>query len=430
MKKLILAILCLAFCLAAFSAVAFADDTGYTVLVTNENGEPVSGVTVQFCSDTECMMGKTDGNGEASFAKGPGSYTVHILKPAEGYLKDNTEYTAPDTPGLITIVLKAENSQIEETIEVPERGICFTVSKDYLDKGLAVEFPNVNIHGYPIISIYYYSPSFHRIMDEILDMNPAERTPEVEDEYTEKLWRVTRCLLDITLIGEDEYEALNNESGKLEDVSYYAPARFLTKNDGYVYLYSIPDLDDGDLSGEEIADYHACRDYMETVVKSLSYMPIEFENNETVFDSFVPDFSAADLNGNKVSAGIFAEHDLTVVNIWGTFCGPCIAEMPELGEWARNMDRKVALIGIVGDIMNESDEETIALAQDILKNAEADFVNLIPNDTLSAFLEGVIAFPTTIFVDSTGAIVGEPIVGADVDAYKESVEVYFSDLAA
>ena len=173
MKKLILAILCLAFCLAAFSAVAFADDTGYTVLVTNENGEPVSGVTVQFCSDTECMMGKTDGNGEASFAKGPGSYTVHILKPAEGYLKDNTEYTAPDTPGLITIVLKAENSQIEETIEVPERGICFTVSKDFLDKGLAVEFPNVNIHGYPIISIYYYSPSFHRIMDEILDMNPA-----------------------------------------------------------------------------------------------------------------------------------------------------------------------------------------------------------------------------------------------------------------
>ena len=430
MKKLILAILCLAFCLAAFSAVAFADDTGYTVLVTNENGEPVSGVTVQFCSDTECMMGKTDGNGEASFAKGPGSYTVHILKPAEGYLKDNTEYTAPDTPGLITIVLKAENSQIEETIEVPERGICFTVSKDFLDKGLAVEFPNVNIHGYPIISIYYYSPSFHRIMDEILDMNPAERTPEVEDEYTEKLLRVTRCLLDITLIGEDEYEALNNESGKLEDVSYYAPARFLTKNDGYVYLYSIPDLDDGDLSGEEIADYHACRDYMETVVKSLSYMPIEFENNETVFDSFVPDFSAADLNGNKVSAGIFAEHDLTVVNIWGTFCGPCIAEMPELGEWARNMDRKVALIGIVGDIMNESDEETIALARDILKNAEADFVNLIPNDTLSAFLEGVIAFPTTIFVDSTGAIVGEPIVGADVDAYKESVEVYFSDLAA
>ena len=424
LKRTIIAILCLAFCLAAISDAAFADETGYTVVVTNESGEPVSGVTVQFCSDAECILAKTDGNGEASFKQGPGSYTIHILKPPEGYLKDDTEYTAPDTPGLITIVLKAENSQIEEIIEVPERGICFTVSKDYLDKGLAVDFPNENIYGYPIISIYYYSPSFHRIMDELLDMNPSERTPEIEAEYTEKLWATSRCLLDITLIGEDEYEALNKGSEKLEDVSYYVPAKLLAKNDGYVYLYSIPDLDNGDLNREEVADYQSCKEYMETVITSLTYMPIEFENNETVFDSFIPDFAAVDLNGNNVSAGFFAEHDLTVVNIWGTFCGPCIAEMPELGEWARNMDGKVALIGIVGDVMDESDKDTIALAREILKNADADFVNLIPDDTLSAFLEGVIAFPTTIFVDSAGTIVGEPVVGADVDAYKEFVELH------
>ena len=29
---------------------------------------------------------------------------------------------------------------------------------------------------------------------------------------------------------------------------------------------------------------------------------------------------------------IFAEHSLTMVNVWATFCQPCIGELPELGE--------------------------------------------------------------------------------------------------
>ena len=46
----------------------------------------------------------------------------------------------------------------------------------------------------------------------------------------------------------------------------------------------------------------------------------------------MPAFIAKDLQGNEITESIFAEKDLTVVNIWGTFCPPCIAEMPELGE--------------------------------------------------------------------------------------------------
>ena len=122
----------------------------------------------------------------------------------------------------------------------------------------------------------------------------------------------------------------------------------------------------------------------------------------------------------------FKDHELTVVNIWGTFCGPCIAEMPELGEWARSMDQRTALIGIVGDVTGASDEETIALAREIVQEASADFVNLIPDESIASFLDGVIAYPTTFFVDSTGTIVGEPIVGADVDGYKAFVEDYLN----
>ena len=42
-------------------------------------------------------------------------------------------------------------------------------------------------------------------------------------------------------------------------------------------------------------------------------------------------FTAQTLDGTEVTQDIFKETDLTMVNIWGTFCGPCIREMPELG---------------------------------------------------------------------------------------------------
>ena len=57
----------------------------YKVLVTDEAGKPVSGVSVQFCSDTECKMGITDEDGITAFNDPEGKYTVHILKAPDGF---------------------------------------------------------------------------------------------------------------------------------------------------------------------------------------------------------------------------------------------------------------------------------------------------------------------------------------------------------
>ena len=53
--------------------------------------------------------------------------------------------------------------------------------------------------------------------------------------------------------------------------------------------------------------------------------------SKTVFGTF----ESKTLDGEDVSQDIFSKADLTMVNIWGTFCGPCIKEMPELGELSR-----------------------------------------------------------------------------------------------
>ena len=79
----------------------------YRVVVSDTDGNLVKGATIQFCSDVQCMMGKTDADGVAEFEEAPGHYTVHLLKVPEGYAKDGTEYEAPAVPGDLTIVVKA-----------------------------------------------------------------------------------------------------------------------------------------------------------------------------------------------------------------------------------------------------------------------------------------------------------------------------------
>ena len=82
------------------------EPAGYEVLVNDASGKPVSGVTIQFCSDTECITGQTDDKGIAVFEKEAGKYTIHVLKVPDGFAADDTEYPAPEEPGQVTIVLK------------------------------------------------------------------------------------------------------------------------------------------------------------------------------------------------------------------------------------------------------------------------------------------------------------------------------------
>ena len=137
-----------------------------------------------------------------------------------------------------------------------------------------------------------------------------------------------------------------------------------------------------------------------------------------------PSFSTKDLNGNEVTNKIFEGKKLTVVNIWGTFCPPCIDEMPELGKWSKQMSKDVQLIGLVCDVKNAEDSKTINNAKKILKSANADFVNIVPDENLMEYLEEVEAVPTTIFIDSEGRILNKKIIGADVQGYKNFVKSY------
>ncbi len=133
-------------------------------------------------------------------------------------------------------------------------------------------------------------------------------------------------------------------------------------------------------------------------------------------------FETKDIYGNKVNDDIFSQYDVTVVNVWGTFCYYCIVEMPELQEWYESMPSSVNIIGIVCDIQNENDSYYINEAQSIVKDTGVTYTNLIPKDGLSKLMNEVSAVPTTYFIDREGNVVGSTVYGADMDAYKREVE--------
>lgn len=135
-------------------------------------------------------------------------------------------------------------------------------------------------------------------------------------------------------------------------------------------------------------------------------------------------FSAVTLGGEQVDGSIFADYDLTVINIWATWCGWCVKEMPELEVLHGKLPDKVNLISICEDAETEPE-----LAAQMLADNGVSFQSLVANDELrEKVLNQIPGFPTTIFVDREGKLVGEPQIGvpqggeSTADAYLKLVE--------
>ena len=60
----------------------------YILHIIDQNGDPVPGMTVNFCTDSACIPQKSDENGTISFDGEPTVYHVQLLKAPDGYSFD------------------------------------------------------------------------------------------------------------------------------------------------------------------------------------------------------------------------------------------------------------------------------------------------------------------------------------------------------
>ena len=135
-------------------------------------------------------------------------------------------------------------------------------------------------------------------------------------------------------------------------------------------------------------------------------------------DKKFPEFSAKTVSGEDISSDVFKDSKLTVVNVWGSWCGPCVQEIPELQKLYESMkDKDVNVIGLAQDAGTDLDA-----VKEIIDKNKVTYQNIVPEGATEDFVMSLMAFPTTFFVDSDRNIVGVIQGGRNLEAFTAAVE--------
>lgn len=145
-------------------------------------------------------------------------------------------------------------------------------------------------------------------------------------------------------------------------------------------------------------------------------------------------FTTQDVNGERYDETYFQQYKLTLVNVFTTWCSPCVEEIPYLDQLRQELaELGVGVVGIVLDAVNEDGsvaEDALETAQELAESTNAGYPFLLPDETwLNGRVKGINAVPETFFVDSEGNIVGEAYLGGrTLDEWKAVVEQELANL--
>ncbi len=302
---------------------------------------------------------------------------------------------------------ESEANTSEEYIEVEAAGIKIKAPESYVnnqDKTFIYTHGQKAVEGLYYGLLYLYPDNYSNLMsmsDE--DFYAAEKNSinlltvlKAKDISEEKLktWYAAVSL-------EDDFQ--------LES---------LGKADGYD-IYIIRDGEVPEALSPEL------KTVFESIIKEIDetkdniehFQPVE-EEEKTAEGTI--SFKTTTVDGEEISSeDIFSKNEITVLNLWASWCGPCVGEMPELEELHKELQEKGC--GVVGILVDANEGSGLKDGQEIIADTGVTYINLIPweglNETISFKY-----LPTTIFVDSNGQIVGDPVIGANVPGYRWAIE--------
>lgn len=138
------------------------------------------------------------------------------------------------------------------------------------------------------------------------------------------------------------------------------------------------------------------------------------------------------LDFSPVAADVLSGKKLTMINVWATYCNPCISEMPELAKLhADYADKGFQIIGIVLDAGNAEaySEESRAFAQQIIESTGANYLHILPSrELMVGALNDITAVPTTFFLDEDGHILRTEVGGRNYAGWAVIVDELLESL--
>lgn len=128
-----------------------------------------------------------------------------------------------------------------------------------------------------------------------------------------------------------------------------------------------------------------------------------------------PEFKLADLEGGVHQLSDYAGQPV-IVNFWGTFCPPCVKEMPEFERQYEKWKDK----GLVVLAINLS-EDTLTV-NNFVKQFDLSYPILRDVNRKTEKQYGLRSYPTTFFVKADGSLMEATVGGMTEEEINERVE--------
>ena len=300
---------------------------------------------------------------------------------------------------LLSVFSTAFAEDDSKTIEVPQIGLTLRIPGVFQNtQGLLSPGG-----GYEIDDGIYYTEFVYYALseEEYLDLANKFENDEVTDEDYEKLGACV-CY-PLLLIGIDDSREVYSENG----FSYYCYVDE-AQNDAFINSQAEPFA----------SEYRSVTEAIDELIsKSDFYKPLSLYEN--IIGKTIS-FETTDTEGKTVtSKDLFSSSKITMVNIWASWCGPCIRELPELQAISERLQEKRC--GLIGLLYDGEDLEALEAGKQLMADNGVTYPVILPPGNIDSLFP-LEAFPTTYFVDSGGKILGEPIIGAYVDQYEATVE--------
>ena len=300
-----------------------------------------------------------------------------------------------------------------------ENGFTLTFTDEFRNENLKGIF-NHRPSGMIDDGLFYATFVYCAMSEEELDMMMDKEMDEITEADLDLIRSKQGTLavvygIDFTKVSEENLAVHEGMADKVTEIG--------TAGDIVFYRYNLENDEDtlqylagiAPVYQEEYRTLQAA--FNEMLENAEFYTPV-IRGEELV--GTVVSFETTDLDGNPVrSEDIFKDHEVTMVNLWATWCHNCIGEMTELGEMAERLaEKNVALVGICTD----ADEELDA-CREILKEHNVNYLNLMPVEGLDDLLAWDGALPTSYFFDSNGTLLCLGFRGAPqtMDPYEEII---------
>ena len=164
------------------------------------------------------------------------------------------------------------------------------------------------------------------------------------------------------------------------------------------------------------------------------------EAEETAPENFFTALELTYLDGTPFDSSVFAGKPI-FLNIWATWCGPCVNEMPHLDELAREYADRITIVGLhaegltvseQGEIVPNEERTQAALALQADKGLTFPLLN--PDFTMFVLMNdpqyglSVSVLPTTWLIDGEGFIRAILPSSNDKAGWARVIEEFLSNL--